>query len=187
MVMNRNGFSIGDKVMFGRRNGEQTLGEIVKLNPKRAKVRQLEARGVRKAHNVGAVWGVPYSLLVKVDEEHVMTGMTEPLQPKNPTDTTIPTSSAGASNLTAAGSIEYDPSDTVNNLILEAINQVYTELSPEWLTNDGELPSGIVKSKEERLQRQLQGLQMAYGSLVSEIVALNWYREKVEYQARKTA
>jgi|TARA_E500000305_G_C4009509_1_gene231909 hypothetical protein len=53
---------VGMQVYFGRSNGEQTLGKIVKINPKKFKVEQLESRGTRKSHNVGTVWTVPPSL-----------------------------------------------------------------------------------------------------------------------------
>lgn len=58
----------GMKVMFGRRNGQQTLGEIVKVNPKKLKVKQLESRGVYKNHPVGSIWGVPKSLCTPVND-----------------------------------------------------------------------------------------------------------------------
>ena len=60
---------VGMRVMFGRTNGEQTLGEIVKLNVKTAKVKQLESRGVNKSHAVGTIWKVPFSLLVPATNE----------------------------------------------------------------------------------------------------------------------
>ncbi len=59
--MNRNNFKVGDKVYFGRPNGQQTLGVIEKLNLAKAKVKTLEARGQRVT--AGEVWGVPYSLM----------------------------------------------------------------------------------------------------------------------------
>lgn len=46
---------VGMKVVFGRVNGEQTLGEVVKINTKSLKVRQLEDRGT---HPIGTVWSV---------------------------------------------------------------------------------------------------------------------------------
>jgi len=51
-------FKRGDKVIFGRRNGEQTLGEVVKVNPRSLKIRQLEGRGTLKDHSVGTLWNV---------------------------------------------------------------------------------------------------------------------------------
>lgn len=61
--MLRSELSVGDKVLFGSRRGEETLGEIVKLNPRRAKVKTLEDRGRRRTSTAGAVWTVPYSLI----------------------------------------------------------------------------------------------------------------------------
>lgn len=64
-------WKIGMKVMFGRNNGQKTLGEIVKVNPKKLKVKQLEQRGVQKNHSVGSVWTVPRSLCTPVDQKHM--------------------------------------------------------------------------------------------------------------------
>ena len=60
--MERSEGKIGMKVYFGRRNGEKTLGEIVKINSKNFKVKTLEERGVRRSHRVGGTWTVPPSL-----------------------------------------------------------------------------------------------------------------------------
>lgn len=56
--------TIGQKVMFGRENGEKTLGTIVGINAKSVKVRQDEARGGRP---VGTEWRVHPSLVSPVD------------------------------------------------------------------------------------------------------------------------
>ncbi len=48
--------NVGDKVYFGRENGEKTLGEVLRINEKSVKVKQLESRGTMKAHRVGTVW-----------------------------------------------------------------------------------------------------------------------------------
>jgi len=50
---------IGDRVLFGRTRGEKTLGEVVKVNPSRLKIKQLEARG---GHPIGTEWAVPERL-----------------------------------------------------------------------------------------------------------------------------
>jgi len=60
-------FQVGEQVRFGRGNGEQTLGEIVKVNPKKLKVKQLEGRGTMKSHAVGTIWTVPPSLCTKMN------------------------------------------------------------------------------------------------------------------------
>ncbi len=62
---------VGMRVIFGRENGEKTLGEVVKINPKRVKVRTLEGRGqlrhgrkgAVKRTAEGAVWLVPPCLM----------------------------------------------------------------------------------------------------------------------------
>jgi hypothetical protein len=57
-----NDFSVGDKVLFGRGQGEKTLGEVVKVNRTKLKVKQLEERGTHRNYPVGTVWTVPPSL-----------------------------------------------------------------------------------------------------------------------------
>lgn len=59
---------VGQKVKFGRPNGEKTLGEVVKVNRTRAKIRQLEARGTKRVRAEG-VWNVPFSLIEPADGE----------------------------------------------------------------------------------------------------------------------
>jgi hypothetical protein len=51
------------KVVFGRPNGEKTIGIIVKCNPKFAKVQTLEERGRGRGSDEGATWKVAYSLM----------------------------------------------------------------------------------------------------------------------------
>ncbi len=58
-----NDYKVGQKVYFGRSKGERTLGEVVKINPKKLKVKQLESRGTMMTHPVGTVWSVPPSLV----------------------------------------------------------------------------------------------------------------------------
>ena len=55
----------GDRVLFGRTYGEKTLGEVVKVNRVKAKVKQLESRGTYKDYPVGTIWTVPLNLLSK--------------------------------------------------------------------------------------------------------------------------
>ena len=52
-------FKIGEKIVFGTAHGEQTKGEVVKVNRKRLQVKLLEQRGTKKA--------VPAGTLVDVD------------------------------------------------------------------------------------------------------------------------
>lgn len=54
---------VGQQVLFGRKNGEKTLGVVVKVNPKKFKVKQLQKRGDDlRTYPVGTVWTVPASL-----------------------------------------------------------------------------------------------------------------------------
>lgn len=60
--MNHNEMRVGQRVYFGRSHGEKTLGEVVKVNPAKVKVKQLEARGTMRDYPVGTVWTVPATL-----------------------------------------------------------------------------------------------------------------------------
>ncbi|NDD28464.1 MAG: hypothetical protein EB084_09400 [Proteobacteria bacterium] len=57
-------FNIGDTVLFGRENGEKTLGRVVKVNAASVKVEQTEARGGRP---VGTIWRVAPSLVYPLE------------------------------------------------------------------------------------------------------------------------
>ena len=61
-------FKKGDKVFFGRKNGEKTLGEIVRVNQKSYTVKQLESRGMYRNHAVGTNWTVAKSLVWSPEE-----------------------------------------------------------------------------------------------------------------------
>jgi hypothetical protein len=60
-------FRVGDRVYFGRPNGEQTLGEVVKVNAASVKVRQLEERGAVRSRPAGTIWKVAPSLVRLAD------------------------------------------------------------------------------------------------------------------------
>jgi hypothetical protein len=145
---------IGQKVYFGRTNGEKTLGEIIKLNPKKAKVRTLEDRG--RVHIAGEVWGVPYSLMTLADSS----------------------AKSAPGGPAPRKKLEYNRFDHINNLILEAIVAVYSDLSPENLSGDGELPMTQVRHRKSVLDRQLRGLLTAYGQPVDELEAYDWAESK---------
>jgi len=63
-------FRIGDRVLFGRQNGEKTAGVIVKVNRKTVKVKTDESRGTNRARKAGTVWNVSKTL-VQSDSESV--------------------------------------------------------------------------------------------------------------------
>ena len=58
---------IGQQVYFGRPNGEKTLGEVVKVNRRKLKIKQTEARGHYRNYSVGTIWTVPPSLCTPVE------------------------------------------------------------------------------------------------------------------------
>lgn len=58
---------IGDRVLFGRPNGEQSLGEVMKINSKSVKVRLLENRGDGRGSTPGSVWNVAKGLCRPVE------------------------------------------------------------------------------------------------------------------------
>jgi hypothetical protein len=154
---------VGMEVIFGRGNGEQTRGVIVKINRAKAKVKTLENRGSKSP--AGAVWGVPYSLMTPVLVSG--TGM-------------MPAAAAAAPmTMPVEVPIHYHPfQDGIEQCILEAINGVYNALSPENLTCDGEATMTQVNQKRTKLNRQLRGLFQAMGREVSEKVAFDWYMER---------
>ncbi len=62
--MNRLDAHVGMLVVFGRDN-ELTRGNIMKLNPTRARVESLEQRG---EHPSGTLFNVPYSLMRSAED-----------------------------------------------------------------------------------------------------------------------
>lgn len=143
---------VGMKVVFGRGNGEKTLGEIVKVNPTKAKVKTLESRGSGRGSDVGSVWTVPYSLMSPAD------GQTPQA---DPADATLP--------------VYMNYGDA---RIMEAILDCYTRLSPEYLTADGERPMNEVVRLRNSLNARLSHLFKALGRPVSEEAAYKWEDER---------
>lgn len=151
---------VGMKVIFGRGNGEKTLGEIIKVNPTKAKVKTLEGRGNGRGSSVGAVWSVPYSLMTPagvalIDELNSM----PPVHsiPDQPLPVYMPYGDAR---------------------IMEAIIDCYTRLSPEYLTADGERPMNEVVRLRNSLNLRLSHLFKALGRPVSEDAAYKWEEER---------
>jgi len=67
-MMNRDEIKVGQKVYFGRANGEKTLGTVLKVNRAKCKIRQEEQRGIYRDYRVGTVWGVPFNLMWTEDD-----------------------------------------------------------------------------------------------------------------------
>lgn len=133
----------GDKVYFGRSNGEKTLGEIVKVNRKTYKVKTLEVRGAQKVRGAGVVWKVPHSLCTPATEARP------------------------ARNTRVEPPVESLPKRTEAE-VLRDIDGVYCSLSPENLTCDGELSRSAVRRKAAGLRARLKRLFRELGREVTE-------------------
>lgn len=59
-------FNVGDKVSFGRPNGEKTVGTVTKVNAKSLTIKQEGERGVGRVRTEGTMWRVHPSLVTKV-------------------------------------------------------------------------------------------------------------------------
>jgi hypothetical protein len=155
--MQKNECRVGLTVIFGLENGEKSLAEIVKLNPVKAKLKLLEHRGTGRGSTPGSIWVVPYSAfeLANQSQKNQLPSTPQPTR-----------------------KLEYDRFAVIENLILEAINILYCQLSPENLTGDGELPHYVVQEKAKNLNRQLHHLQMALGYQVDEHEVFLWSKEK---------
>ena len=173
--MTREDCRIGMIVEFGRENGERTKGVIVKMNPKKAKVRILESRGEGRGSQSGSVWGVPYSMMIAVQDAITETeiAMQSFAQPDNPAFKAF----AQAKSM-ADQPVPYNRFTYVDNLILEAIHATHMDLSPENLTCDGELPVHAVNAKRSKLNARLTHLYKAFGREVGESASCDWMDEK---------
>ena len=148
---------IGMRVIFGKENGQQTTGIVVKINGKKAKIRTDANRGKFPA---GSIWSVPYSMLDFFKEEN------------NSIDDNNSNIPVTRTNLEP---ILYSPfQDRIEQLILEAIANCYSGLSPENLSCDGEAPTYLINQKRSKLNRQLKGLFHALGREVDENIVYNW-------------
>ena len=70
-------FEVGQKVVFGRSNGEQTVGTVLKINAKSVKIRQDEPRG---RYKVGTERRVHPNCVEALDP------LTEALMPPRPVE-----------------------------------------------------------------------------------------------------
>lgn len=160
----KNDFRQGMKVIFGRENGEHTLGIIEKMNPMKAKVKTLEDRGTRTI--AGQVWSVPYSMMKPAPE-----GAGHPLaiDPKQPIV------------IQKREKMVYNPFGGIENMLLDALRAVYNGLSPENLSCDGEASATHVRRTLAELTRQKRGICMALGREVDEGEVFEWWQSKRDY------
>jgi len=61
-------FKVGDRVFFGRKNGEKTEGTIIKVNRKTYKVQAAEMRGTYRDRSAGTAWSVDKRICTKASE-----------------------------------------------------------------------------------------------------------------------
>lgn len=143
----------GSKVYFGRGQGEQTLGEIVKVNRKTYKVKQLESRGTKKAYGVGTVWTVPHRLCSPAAGGTPAPAPVRrtPVAPKHP------------------------KGSRPEGEVLSDICRCYGGLSPENLHCDGEASMAHVRRTSARLNRELRALFVELGRKVDECEAYRLY------------
>jgi hypothetical protein len=138
--MNISDIKKGDRVYFGRTHGEKTLGEVVKVNRVKVKVKQLDTRGTYRSYQVGTIWTVPLSLLTKVDSSGQ--AVVEPPKPKRP-----------------------------EAEIMNEIQWIYCQLSPENLSCDGEASFTYMRRMSTRLNQRLRECFQELGRRVSECEA----------------
>lgn len=54
---------LGDVVIFGRDNGEKTVGKVVRINAATYTIEALEERGTKRTHKAGGKWRVAKKLV----------------------------------------------------------------------------------------------------------------------------
>lgn len=134
---------VGQKVYFGRPNGQKTLGEVMKVNQKKLKVRTLESRGHRVTS--GEVWTVPPSLCTPADGGRPPQVTRKPSRDEGP-----------------------DYSGLPEDQLLRIVRGIYACLSPENLYCDGLRSRTAAHREAARLNRELKACFKALGREVSE-------------------
>lgn len=179
--MQRSDCHVGQRVIFGRPGprAEKTLGEIVKLNPKKAKVKILEDRGQNS--QAGQIWGVPYSLMAPAPADAQPGPAGQAFEEHFNRQTAFEAARAEEP-------LEYNMFQPAEEqLILEAILCCYSNLSPENLTCDGEAPMSHVRRVKADMERKLNHLQKALGRTVSETAVYAWYDQKRKAEQERKA
>ena len=138
--MDRMSLKVGDKVVFGRKRGEKTRATVLKLNFKKAKVRQDEDRG-RGGHRVGDPWTVSYALIGKDPTGGI---------PEAEVRAAIAEAKTGVAIANAEGEEEPTPKaegDIIGSAIVSIRHMTAVELSREgWVTNAYDPGAAIVLS-----------------------------------------
>lgn len=126
-------FRVGDLVTFGRPNGEQTEGRVLRVNAASITIEQTEQRGVTRVREAGAKWRVHPSL-VRLS------------------------SSPAASTAPVAAKPTRSEAD-----IIAALRRIEGELSPENLYWDGERSRAEARRAESRLMAERKALVAELG------------------------
>ena len=126
-------FRIGDLVQFGRPNGEQTEGKVVRVNAASITIEQTEQRGVTRVREAGTKWRVHPSLVRLVSNGGTAPA---PVAPK-------------------AARSEAD--------LLAALRRIEGDLSPENLYWDGERSRTAARAAERRLMAERKALVAELG------------------------
>jgi len=125
---------VNKQILFGRSNGEKTLGTILKVNVNKCNVRQDDMRG-NAGHPIGTIWRVPFEMIYVIgsDGEAMMIPPAPP-EKKPITDFWI----------------------MDNQHELHILSGIYCHLSPENLSGDGERPLWQVRKLRAELERKLK-------------------------------
>ena len=135
----------GKQILFGRPNGEKTLGTIMKVNVSKCKVRQDDSRG--SVHPIGTIWTVPFELIYTIDANgQPIVAASEPVIQEPVSDFWI--------------------RNHKHELII--LNRIYSNLSPEHLSCDGEAPMWRIRQQRAELERQLKAIFVLLGRRLDE-------------------
>jgi hypothetical protein len=150
--MRTSNFKIGDKVLFGRPNGEKTLGVVEKVNAASLKIRTLESRG--HAHGAGVIWRVHPNLVEHAGDNQAPVTSQAPARDSEWTPRSYFQSTSAPKK-----------ARTEQDLVRELI-EIDIQLSPENLSCDGELPRSVWRKRAASLEAERARLFAELGVLV---------------------
>ena len=157
----------GKQILFGRPNGEKTLGTIMKVNINKCNVRQDDMRG-NAGRPIGTIWRVPFEMIYARDAGgDAVVPPPAPVEKKPITDFWI---------------MEHKHE-------LRILNRIYGNLSPENLTCDGEAPMWRVRQVKAELDRKLRAVFVLIGQELDEVEAYKLIDRltELEKQGKTTA
>lgn len=140
--------SLGSRASFTDRTGAVVTGTVEKINAKSVVIR------------VGTIaWRVHPSFLTDAPQDP------ENAEPSTlaPTTPTPPVGQTTVNLLDVSQATNPFYRSGIEGTLLEALFGVYSALSPENLTGDGELPRSEVTKRHRTLERQRRGIEAALG------------------------